>query len=114
VKEQRSPGAGARLGQHLRREHPEREPGVDDVVRQAVRGKAAALEDRAEADLFGVPDAVRELGEGPALVEIGRVNDVSGRAELLDEGEAPGRFRDSRRAAARIRSRSRPSLYSIF
>ena len=36
-------------------------------------------------------DALGEFGEGLAAVEIRGVHDVSGSAELLSEGEAPGR-----------------------
>ena len=50
-----------------------------------------ALDDRVEADLLGVVNAVGEVGEGLAVVEIRGVNDVSASAELSGEGEAPGR-----------------------
>jgi hypothetical protein len=43
-----------------------------------------------EADLFGVANAVSEFGEGLAVVEIWGVNNVSGSAEFIGEGEAPG------------------------
>jgi hypothetical protein len=91
VKQQGSFGTWTRLGQHLRRQHPEREPGIDDLVRQAVGGESTALDDRVEADLLGVANAVGEFGEGLAFAEIRGVNDVSGSAELIGEGEAPGR-----------------------
>jgi hypothetical protein len=71
-------------------QHPEREPGIDDFVRQAVSGESTALDDCLEADLFGVANAVSEFGEGLAVVEIWGVNDVSGSAEFIGEGEAPG------------------------
>ena len=64
VKEQGSPGARTRLGQHLRRQHTEREPGI--------------------------ANAIGEFGERLAFVEIRGVNDVSGGAELIGEGAAPG------------------------
>jgi len=70
---------------------PRARTGIDDAVRQAVRGKATALEDRVEADLLGVANAVGEGGEDLALVEIRRVHDVSGSAESIGEGEAPTR-----------------------
>jgi hypothetical protein len=82
-----SAGAGTRLGQHLRRQHPEREADVDDLVRQAVGGESTALDDRAEADLLAVADAVGQRGEGLAVVEIRGVNDVSRSAKL--SGERP-------------------------
>jgi hypothetical protein len=91
VKQQGSFRARTRLGEHLRRQYPERKPGIDDFVRQAVSGESPALDDRVEADLLGVANAVCELGEGVAVVEIRGVNDVSGSAKLIGEGEAPGR-----------------------
>jgi len=53
VKQHGSLRAGTRLGKHLRRHRPEREPCIDDRVRQAVGDESAALDDRLEADLFG-------------------------------------------------------------
>jgi hypothetical protein len=91
VKQQGSLRTGPCLGQHLRRHHPEREPRIDHVVRQAVSGQSTALDDRVEADLLGVANAVGEFGEGLAVVEIRGVNDVSGGAEFIGEREAPGR-----------------------
>jgi hypothetical protein len=91
VKQQGSLRTGPCLGQHLRRHHPEREAGIDDFVRQVVSGESTALDDRVEADLFGVVNAVGEFGEGLTVVEIWRVHDVSGSAESIGEGEAPGR-----------------------
>ena len=46
-------------------------------------------DDRVEADLLGVANAVGEFGEGLAVVEIRRVHDLSGSAESIGEGEAP-------------------------
>jgi hypothetical protein len=91
VKQQGSLRTGPCLGQHLRRQNPEREPGIDDFVRQAVSGESGALDDRVEADLLGVANAVGEFGEDLAVVEIRRVHDVSGSAESIGEGEAPTR-----------------------
>jgi hypothetical protein len=54
-------------------------------------GESTALDDRVEADLLGVANAVGELAEGLAVVEIRGVNDVSPSAEFIGEGEAPGR-----------------------
>ena len=68
---------------------PSEKPGIDDFVRQAVSGESAALDDRVEAHLFGVANAVFELGEGLAVVKIRHVHDVSGIAESIGEGEAP-------------------------
>src|SRR5205823_12143207 len=63
------------------------EPAVDELVRQALGGKPAALGDRAEADLLGVADAVVELGERPPVVEIRSVDRVPRCAKLVREGE---------------------------
>jgi hypothetical protein len=68
---------------------PEREAGVDDFVRHAGGRESTALDDRVEPDLLGVAHAVGEFGERLAVVEIRGVNDVSGSAEFIGEGEAP-------------------------
>jgi hypothetical protein len=75
----------------LRRQRPEREAGVDDFVRQAFSGESAAPDDRVEADLLGVANAVGEFGEGLAGVEIRGMSDVSGSTKFLGEREAAGR-----------------------
>src|SRR5438105_6813674 len=49
VKEQRSLRARTRLRQHWRRQHAEREAGIDDLVRQTVSRIPTALDDRVEA-----------------------------------------------------------------
>ncbi len=91
MKQQGSLRTGPCLGQHLRGQHPEREPRIDDFVRQAVSGESAALDDRVEADLLGVANAIGEFGKGLAVVEVRGVDDVSGSAEFVGEGEAPDR-----------------------
>ena len=91
VKQQGSLCAGPGLSEHLRRQHPEREPGVDDAVGQAVRSELTALDDRVEADFLRVANAAGEVGEGIGLVEIRCVHDVSGSAESIGEGEASTR-----------------------
>ena len=53
------------------------------------RALPATLVDRVEADLLGVADALRQIGEGLAVVEVGRVHDVSGRAKSVREGDDP-------------------------
>jgi hypothetical protein len=53
-----------RLGQHLGGKHPEREAGIDEVVRQALGGAPAARDDGVEADLLGIG----EVGESLAVV----------------------------------------------
>jgi hypothetical protein len=96
VHQQGSPGAWTGLGQHLRGQHPQREPGIDDFARQVLRREPAALDDRVEANLLGVADALVELGEELAVVEIRGVNDVAGSAEFIGEREA------SRRESLRV------------
>ena len=59
------------LGQLLRRHHPEREPGVDELGRQPVGGPHPTLDDLAEADLAGVGHALVERVERAAVVEVG-------------------------------------------
>ena len=90
--QQRSLRAGARLRQHLSRHRPEREPGVDELVRQAVGGEATALADRPEANLRRVPDTLVEVDERLTVVEIRGMNDVPGSAELVGESEEPRRL----------------------
>ena len=80
-------GARARLGQHLRGHHSEREPGVDELARQPIGGASTALDDRPEANLPCVADALVQVGEGLAVVEVGGVNDVSGSSQRVGELE---------------------------
>jgi hypothetical protein len=56
----RLPWPGTRLGQHLRRNHPERESAIDEFVWQALSGESTALEDRVEPDLLRVADPLVE------------------------------------------------------
>ena len=63
--------------------------GIDHLVGQALGGSFTALDDGAEADLLGIADAVVELGERLAVVEVRGVNHVPGSAQLSGEGEAP-------------------------
>jgi hypothetical protein len=86
MKEQGAPGAGARLGQLLRRHHTQREPGMDDLAGQPIGGTQTPLEDGVEADLPGIANPVGELVEGLAVVEVGDMHDVSGSTELIGEG----------------------------
>jgi hypothetical protein len=90
AEEQRALCARACLRERLRRHDAEREPGVDDPSRQAFGGGLAPLEDRAEAGLSRVTDAVFEVVEGVALVEVRRVHDMPAGAELISEGEHAG------------------------
>jgi hypothetical protein len=90
VKKQRSFRSGARLCERLRRQHAEREPGVDDLVPQAFSRESTALDDGVVADSFHVRTRVGAFGEGLAFKEIRGV-DVSGSAELVREYTAPGR-----------------------
>ena len=90
VKQQRAAGARPRVGQHLRRHPAEREPGIDKLRRQALGRGAATLQDRVEADLSGVVNALVDRVEGLAVVEIRRVNDVPSSPELVGERDNPG------------------------
>ena len=89
VEQQGTPGPRPGLGQRLRGQHAEREPRVDELVRQALDGGPAALDDRVEADLLGVPDAVLQRAEGLAVVQVGDGHPVPGRAELVCEPADP-------------------------
>ena len=91
MQEQDSLGTGTGLGEQLRRHHAEGEPGVDDVVGQALRGQPAALEHRVEADLLRAPDALVEIVERPAFVEVGDVHHAPRGAELVGERPHPVR-----------------------
>ena len=87
AEEQRSLGTWSRLGQLLCCHDSEREPGIDELVRQAGRREPAALLNRPEANLLRVADALVEVGEGLAVVEVGRVNDVAGGSQFVRERE---------------------------
>ena len=58
AEQQRSLGTMTRLGQHLRGQRSEREPGIDEIVRQAIGGESTALLNRPEANLLRVADAL--------------------------------------------------------
>src|SRR2546426_3620159 len=92
VKQQGTLGARARLGQHLSGHHPEREPAIDEFVRQALGGESTALEDRVEPDLLRVADALVERSERLAVIEIRGMDSVSGCAKLVREGKESGRL----------------------
>src|SRR4029453_16239091 len=77
VEKESSLGTRPGLRQRLRRHDAEREAAVHELVREILGCGAPALEDRAEADLTGVRDAVVDRVEGLALKEIGRVDDVA-------------------------------------
>ncbi|MDQ5821249.1 MAG: hypothetical protein M3540_07410, partial [Actinomycetota bacterium] len=64
VEQQGSLRTGPRLGQQLRRRHPERETRVDELARQTFGSEPGALEDRVEADLLRIAHALVERGEG--------------------------------------------------
>ncbi len=89
MKQQGSLRAWPGLGQHLRRQHTQRETGIDDFIRQAVGGAPAALDDRVETNVLRVANAFGELGEGLAVVEIRRVHDMLGGSEPVGERQAP-------------------------
>ena len=77
MEEQRALRARTCLGELLGRHDPEGEAGVDELRRQPFGGGDAALEQRTEAQLLGVGNAVVELGERLAVVQIGGVDDVT-------------------------------------
>jgi len=85
VEQHRAAGARARLGQHLRREHAERAPEVDELRRQRLRREASALDDGVEAHLLRVRHAVVEDAEHAAVVQVGHVHDVAAAPQLLRE-----------------------------
>src|SRR5216683_2679392 len=89
MKQQGSSRSWPGLGEHLRRQHTQREAGIDDFIRQAVGGTLAALDDRVETDVLRVANAFGELGEGLSVVEIRREHDVSGSPEPVGESQAP-------------------------
>ena len=69
---------------------PPRELSRIDKFRRQVLGRgAAALQDRVEADLSGVVNALVDRAEGLALLAIRRVNDVPGSPELVGERDDP-------------------------
>ena len=89
MKEEGSLGAGARLGEHLGRQHSEREPGIHELGRQPL-GKGLALsDDRFQSQLFlGVAQTFRKVVEHIAVVQIRDVNQVPAAPQLIGEGQA--------------------------
>jgi hypothetical protein len=92
VIQERTSGAGPRLRERLRGHAAEREPGVHDVDRQPGRELRAAVDDALEAGLARVRDALVDVVERVAVVEVGRVDGVAGLAQLVGEGQEPRRL----------------------
>jgi len=78
-------GSRPGLRQHLGRDDTQREPGVDKLGWQSLRGGLPALDDRGEPGLAGVGDSVGEIIEDPPLVQVRDVHEVTGAAELVGE-----------------------------
>jgi hypothetical protein len=86
VEEQRAARAGAGLGELLRRQDAEREPGVDDLVRERLGGAGATGDDLVgEAELPGVRHPVLDGREGASVEEIRRMDGVPRRPQLVGE-----------------------------
>jgi hypothetical protein len=78
MEEDRPPRTGSRLRERLRRHHAEREAGIDDVGRQSLGCLRAAADDLLEADPPGVGHALVDVLERLALVQVRRVDRVTG------------------------------------
>ena len=61
-------------------------------MRQPFGAESASLEDVSESDLLRVADALVQVIERIAVVEVGRVNNVPGSAELIGEREESRRL----------------------
>jgi len=91
VAEQRAAGAGPGLGEALRRQHAEGEPQVDQCGRKPLDRADPPLHHLAEADLPHVRHPVLQGRERAALVQVGRVHGVPGRAQVVGERDDAGR-----------------------
>ena len=78
---------GPLLSQRLGRHDTEGEARIHDVSRQIVGGSHASPEDLPEADLLCVANALIEVLEGLAVVEIRGMNRVASLAEFVSEPE---------------------------
>jgi hypothetical protein len=76
MEEQGSKRARAGLSQHLGRQGSERETRVNETSRKIFGDGASAIEDLVEPDLLRMRDALGEVGEDLAVVEVGNVDDV--------------------------------------
>ncbi len=90
VEQQGALGSGPGLGQLLRRQHAQREPGVDQFGRQALGGLDSAFEQGAEALLLGEPHPFVQVVKGPAFVKVRGVDGVPALTQSLGEIKDPG------------------------
>ena len=95
AEEQGAASATPCLGEQLRRHHAEREPCVDELVRELLGGEPPTLHDRVETDLLRVADALVEVVERLAVVQVRRVDGVPDGSQVL--GEAENALRDALR-----------------
>lgn len=92
MQQQRALRAGPGLGQHLRREHAHREPGVDEFGGQLLGDGPATLDNGGEPYLLGVGGALVDGLEDLSVVQVRDVHDVASLRQRLGEGT------DARRA----------------
>ncbi len=85
VEEQGSAGSGPCLCELLRRQHAEREPGVDELGRQFVGDADAALPHLVESDLTDVGETLVDALERASVEQVRRVHDVAGGPQVVGE-----------------------------
>ena len=85
VEEQGSAGSGPCLCELLRRQHAEREPGVDELGRQVVGDADAALQHVVEPDLLDVGETLVDRPERASVEQVRRVHGVPGGPQVVGE-----------------------------
>lgn len=85
VEEQGSTGSGPCLCQLLRRQHTEREPGIDELGRQFIGDADAALPHVVESDLTDVGETLIDALERASVEQVRRVHDVTGGPQVVGE-----------------------------
>jgi hypothetical protein len=85
-----SAGSWSCLGKRPGGHNAEREPRVDECARQVRGRRSTPFDDGGDADFLGVADAFVDGVEGLSVIEVSCVNDTSGGAQLIREGEEAG------------------------
>jgi hypothetical protein len=83
--EQCSAGPGPGLREPLGDRHAEGEPGVDEPGAEVVGRGGAALPDRVEPRVAGVPEALFDGAERAAVEQVGRVHGVPRLPQVVGE-----------------------------
>ena len=91
VEEQDSASPRIVLAHLLRECRSQRESAEDEVIAEVLAGLLHSVHEGREPDLLGVGDSRFGGVEGPARVDVGSVDGISGQGEAFCDGVHPGR-----------------------